>query len=89
MKFYVIGINDNPNPHFTDEVLSVIRSGKIFSGGIRHHGIVAELLPVHSQWIDITVPLERVFQQYQAHSEIVVSASGDPLFFWFRQYHTE
>jgi len=83
MKFYVIGINDNPNPHFTDEVLSVIRSGKIFSGGIRHHSIVAELLPVHSQWIDITVPLERVFQQYQAHSEIVVFASGDPLFFGF------
>ena len=83
MKFYVIGINDNPSPQFTDEVLSVIRSGKVFSGGIRHHGIVEGFLPSHTQWIDITVPLEHVFQQYLEHPEIVVFASGDPLFYGF------
>ena len=83
MKFYIIGINDNPNPQFTDEVLSVIRSGKVFSGGIRHHGIVEGFLPAHTQWIDITVPLEHVFQQYLEHPEIVVFASGDPLFYGF------
>ena len=83
MKFYIIGINDNPSPQFTDEVLSVIRSGKVFSGGIRHHGIVEGFLPAHTQWIDITVPLEHVFQQYLEHPEIVVFASGDPLFYGF------
>jgi precorrin-6Y C5,15-methyltransferase (decarboxylating) len=29
------------------------------------------------------VPLEKVFEQYQSHSEIVVFASGDPLFYGF------
>ena len=81
MKFIVIGITDAPQPWFPPEVLDIIRQGKLFSGGKRHHEIVAPLLPADSQWIDITVPLDAVFEQY--HDEVVVFASGDPLFFGF------
>jgi precorrin-6Y C5,15-methyltransferase (decarboxylating) len=42
---------------------------------------VAPLLPADARWIDITVPLEAVFDQYENHPEVVVFASGDPLFF--------
>jgi precorrin-6Y C5,15-methyltransferase (decarboxylating) len=90
MKFYVIGITDHPQPFFPPEVLEVIRQGKVFSGGKRHHEIVAPLLPPDAQWIDITVPLDAVFDQYVALSStfkngqsITVFASGDPLFFGF------
>ena len=42
-----------------------------------------KLLPPGATWIDITVPLDGVFDAYKAHQEIVVFASGDPLFFGF------
>ena len=81
MKFIVIGTTDNPQPFFPPEVLEIIRNGKVFSGGKRHHEIVAPLLPADTEWIDITVPLDAVFKRY--HDEVVVFASGDPLFFGF------
>ena len=87
--FVVIGITDNPKPFFPSEVLEIIRQGKVFSGGKRHREIVAPLLPKDAQWIDITVPLDNVFHEYQLStlnsqlSTIVVFASGDPLFFGF------
>ncbi len=81
MQFTVIGITDNPQPFFPPEILNIIRKGKTFSGGRRHHEIVAPFLPKNAQWIDITVPLDAVFEQY--HDEVVVFASGDPLFFGF------
>lgn len=81
MKFIVIGITDHPQPYFPPKVLNIIRLGKLFSGGKRHHEIVESLLPADSKWIDITVPLDAVFEQY--HDEVVVFASGDPLFFGF------
>ena len=89
MKFIVIGITDNPNPWFPPEVMEVISRGEVFSGGRRHHEIVAPLLPQDAQWIDITVPLDAVFEKYSSffilHSSLslVVFASGDPLFFGF------
>ena len=89
MKFIVIGITDNPTPWFSPEVMEIIKQGKVFSGGKRHHEIVAPLLPANAEWIDITVPLDAVFEQYSSlftlHSSlsIVVFASGDPLFFGF------
>ena len=95
MKFIVIGITDNPQPFFSPEVLDIIKSGKVFSGGKRHHEIVAPLLPTDAQWIDITVPLDPVFEQYRTTTprpsrggvrggvSIIVFASGDPLFFGF------
>ena len=81
MKLIVIGITDNPHPWFPPEVLEVIRQGKVFSGGRRHHEIVAPILPEGAEWIDITAPLDTVFEQY--HDDVVVFASGDPLFFGF------
>jgi precorrin-6Y C5,15-methyltransferase (decarboxylating) len=81
MKFIVIGITDNPQPWFPPEVLEIIQKGNIFSGGRRHHEIVSPLLPADAHWIDITTPLDTVFEQY--HDEVVVFASGDPLFFGF------
>ena len=89
-RFIVIGITDNPEPWFPPEVLEIIKNGKVFSGGKRHHEIVAPLLPADAQWIDITVPLDDVFEQYKIvncksvnRKSIIVFASGDPLFFGF------
>ena len=81
VRFVVIGVTDCPQPFFPPEVLAVIRRGRVFSGGRRHHEIVASLLPAGAEWIDITVPLDAVFERY--HDEVVVFASGDPLFFGF------
>ena len=89
MKFIIIGITDNPEPFFPPEVLNIIKQGKVFSGGKRHHEIVSPHLPADAQWIDITVPLDAVFEQYQivncklSNCKLIVFASGDPLFFGF------
>ena len=84
MKFIVIGISDAPEPFFTPEIQEIIKNGQVFSGGKRHHEIVAPLLPADAQWIDITTPLDAVFGQYKSlTSDIIVFASGDPLFFGF------
>ena len=89
MNFIVIGITDNPEPFFPPEVLNIIKQGKVFSGGKRHHEIVSPHLPADAQWIDITVPLDAVFEQYQivncklSNCKLIVFASGDPLFFGF------
>ena len=81
MKFYVIGISDAPRPYLPPEVISIICNGRVFSGGKRHYGLVAPYLPEGAQWIEITTPLDAVFEQY--HDEVIVFASGDPLFFGF------
>ena len=81
--FIVIGMTDDREVWFPPEVREVIAAGCVFSGGRRHHEIMASLLPEGAQWIDITVPLEAVFAQYAGHPEVVVFASGDPLFFGF------
>ena len=81
MRFVVIGITDDPSPWFPPEVMEIIKHGKVFSGGKRHHEIVAPFLPADVEWIDITVPLDAVFERY--HDEVIVFASGDPLVFGF------
>ena len=94
ISFVVIGITDNPNPWFSPEVIDIIKNGKVFSGGKRHHEIMATFLPADAEWIDITVPLDAVFEQYislTTHhspltSSIIVFASGDPLFFGFANH---
>ena len=88
MKFIVIGITDQPHPYFPPEVMEVISGGRVFSGGKRHHEIMAPLLPDGAEWIDIVVPLDAVFRRYAQHfsrqsAPIIVFASGDPLFFGF------
>ena len=82
-RFYVIGLSDEQPCNFAPDVLKVITEGKVFSGGKRHHEIVYNLLPDNHRWIDITVPLDNVFSAYEGIDEIVVFASGDPLFFGF------
>lgn len=79
----VIGISDSRKQWFPPEVMDAIRNGSVFSGGKRHHEIVASLLPAHAEWIDITVPLDKVFEQYEHYDHIVIFASGDPLFYGF------
>ena len=82
-RFVVIGMTDDRETWFPPEVRAAIAAGHVFSGGRRHHEIVAPLLPEDARWIDITVPLEAVFSQYAGLPEVVVFASGDPLFFGF------
>lgn len=82
-SFHIIGISDSDEIYFSPKVLDVISSGKVFSGGLRHHQLVEKFLPEGALWIDITVPLDKIFEKYAEHSEIVVFASGDPLFFGF------
>lgn len=89
-------MDDNRVPFFSPEVLEHIRNGKVFSGGVRHRGIVKSLLPEDAEWISISVPLDNVFAQYERVfgsdeyrqtesdiSQIIIFASGDPLFFGF------
>ncbi|EGF56228.1 precorrin-6y C5,15-methyltransferase (decarboxylating), CbiE subunit [Bacteroides fluxus YIT 12057] len=88
-RFIIIGMDDNREPFFPPEVMTLIRQGRIFSGGIRHRDIVKKLLPESFEWIPITVPLENAFSCYKKiftekkEEAIVVFASGDPLFFGF------
>ncbi|MBO4674428.1 MAG: precorrin-6y C5,15-methyltransferase (decarboxylating) subunit CbiE [Bacteroidaceae bacterium] len=79
----IIGISDSHKQWFPPEVMDIIKCGRVFSGGKRHHEIVASLLPEGAVWIDITVPLDHVFEQYEHYDHLVIFASGDPLFFGF------
>ena len=84
--FIVIGLSDAQEPWLDPKALDAISKAKVFSGGKRHHEIMKGLLPNDYKWIDITVPLAKVFEQYRGtfNSQfIVVFASGDPLFFGF------
>ncbi|MCR5179654.1 MAG: precorrin-6y C5,15-methyltransferase (decarboxylating) subunit CbiE [Bacteroidaceae bacterium] len=92
MRFIVIGITDSPTPYFPPEVSELIRGGHIFSGGKRHHDLVAPFLPADALWIDIKAPVEAVVRSYEdfsvpssmsGGSAIIIFASGDPLFFGF------
>ncbi|MBR4379943.1 MAG: precorrin-6y C5,15-methyltransferase (decarboxylating) subunit CbiE [Bacteroidaceae bacterium] len=64
-KFVVIGLSDAQEPWLEPKALEAIKHGKVFSGGKRHHEIVKDLLPSDAVWIDITVPLSTVFEQYE------------------------
>ncbi len=82
-QYIVIGISDDHEQDFLPEVRCQIAEGRVFSGGIRHRKIMQARLPQGATWIDITAPLCDVFRQYAAYEQIVVFASGDPLFFGF------
>ncbi len=81
--FYVLGMSDNEQPQFSNELVELISQSQCFSGGARHREIVAELLPAQHEWIEITVPLDEVFAQYEGKEQVLVFASGDPLFYGF------
>jgi precorrin-6Y C5,15-methyltransferase (decarboxylating) len=82
-RFHIIGIDDNPAYYFSPDVRRLIEGGSVFSGGKRHHELVGGQLPPFAIWIDITTPLDDVFEQYVPHREIILFASGDPLFHGF------
>lgn len=82
----LIGMDDRHEPFFEPEALRLIGRSRIFSGGKRHHDIVAPLLPADARWIEITIPLSDVFHRYreameQSAEPLVIFVSGDPLFF--------
>lgn len=81
MKIYVVGIDDNREQYFSPEVEQLIATHHVFSGGKRHQEILAPYLPDRARWIPVTIPLSEVFQQYRAEREVILFASGDPLFF--------
>lgn len=82
-RFTVIGIDDGRRPEFDAKTKEVIGKASCFSGGARHYEIVKDCLPEGAEWIMIKVPLNSVFEKYESHNDIVVFASGDPLFFGF------
>jgi len=79
----IIGISDSRRQWFPPEVSKVISEGRVFSGGKRHYEIVGDMLPADAVWIDITVPLSSVFMKYERYDDVVIFASGDPLFYGF------
>ncbi len=82
-KFHVIGISDSRDFYLSPKLREIVGGCRVFSGGKRHFEIVKEFLPAGCEWIDVTVPLTDVFARYKLYDEIVVFASGDPLFFGF------
>lgn len=82
-KFLIIGLTDSQEQFFIPEIQQIIRNGKTFSGGKRHRQIMERWLPENARWIDVTVPLENVFAEYHQYDNIVVFASGDPLFYGY------
>lgn len=83
IRFDIIGLSDERDIVLPDDAVEVIRSGKVFSGGKRHHEIIEKFLPEDAVWIDIVVPIGNVIETYKSFTHIVVFASGDPLFFGF------
>lgn len=82
LSFKVIGLPDSASQPLPAEAMKAVQSATVFSGGKRHHELVAALLPADAEWIDITVPLEDTFREYRRKGGcIVVFASGDPLFY--------
>ncbi|MCM1162812.1 MAG: precorrin-6y C5,15-methyltransferase (decarboxylating) subunit CbiE [Muribaculaceae bacterium] len=80
-RFTVIGITDSGEISFDQ---SLLRGAAAYSGGRRHHAIVSRVIPPDVRWIDITAPLADVFDAYRSlKGNIVVFASGDPLFYGF------
>lgn len=82
-RFFVIGLDDNPDQSLSEEILSLIAQYHVFSGGKRHYELIKKNLPANAHWIQITAPVSAVAEAYREHNPIVVFASGDPLFFGF------
>lgn len=82
-KCYIIGLSDSHRLCLTPEVMKIISAGKVFSGGMRHHEIIAGILPTKYVWLNITIPITDVLEKYKHHDELVIFASGDPLFYGF------
>ena len=90
-RFYVIGLDDNMRQYFPPEILEIISSHRVFSGGVRHHEIVRSLLPEKADWIDIKVPLDEVFDRYRSYDGRKASLYSLPeiLCFSIRRYDSK
>lgn len=88
VHFIIIGISDNPQQWLSPDVVQAISRANVFSGGTRHHELMTQHLPAQHLWIDVTVPLSSVFEQYRTLAkdgdcQLCIFASGDPLFYGF------
>jgi len=81
MQLNIIGVNSQATD-FSKEVLQIIQQSEYFAGGKRHYNFVSNLLPLSANWIEITSPLNHLFDALSDHpGNWVIFASGDPLFF--------
>lgn len=80
-QFYIIGLSDHHLDSIPNEIQTIINGSAIFSGGKRHYELVKRFLPTNHKWLEITIPLDKVFIDYSLYDKIVVFASGDPLFY--------
>ncbi|QYS86392.1 hypothetical protein JJC03_16020 [Flavobacterium oreochromis] len=84
VKYYVIGISNNPQMDLSAEVKKIVQQHQVFSGGKRHYELIKEFLPTNHQWIEIAKEMSVLFETYKKIEQpIVVFASGDPLFYGF------
>jgi len=84
IDFYLIGISNHPSPRWEDDVLELINTSTVFSGGKRHYELVKTYLPKNHTWIEISGKMDALIQQYKMiEVSIVVFASGDPFFYGF------
>ena len=83
-EFYLVGIGNHSKPVINDEVLLLIKTTKIFSGGKRHYDLVKSILPKRHTWIEISGRMDNVLLKYGENKKpIMIFASGDPFFYGF------
>jgi precorrin-6Y C5,15-methyltransferase (decarboxylating) len=85
--YIIIGLSNRPADNLPAGVSSFLPSMSVFSGGDRHYQLVRQLLPAGHVWIPIKGNMSELFAAYREVSEpnIVVFASGDPLFYGIAQ----
>ncbi|MCH5319053.1 MAG: precorrin-6y C5,15-methyltransferase (decarboxylating) subunit CbiE [Paramuribaculum sp.] len=83
-RFKIIGLTEDSfseNEDIIRDEIEKVVIGTVFSGGKRHYDIVKGILPDKHRWIEIGRSIENTLNQYAAEKNILIFASGDPLFF--------
>lgn len=84
-SFIIIGLTEKSfedNRQYIKRLIDNLPPKKyVFSGGIRHYNIVKSILPKGHQWIEITIPLKSTLFLYRDKKNVIIFASGDPLFY--------
>lgn len=82
MKCIVAGITNAPEYTPDQAMQELIAASRFFSGGKRHYALVKHLLPEDHTWIPVTGDMSELMQAYrQVPDNLLVFASGDPLFY--------